>query len=344
MMALQQLGTAAGAPRHVSVLRDEAVTALAPIDGGTYIDGTFGAGGYTRAILDISDAKVLGIDRDSDAILGGAQLVEDAKGRLTLVQGRFGDLKEIVQELGVDRVDGIVLDVGVSSMQLDTADRGFSFRFDGPLDMRMGREGPSAADLVNELAEKDLAALIRTFGEERRASAIAKSIVAERANGRIETTTQLSRICEAVLGRHPDMINPATRTFQALRIAVNDELGELLRALFAAEEVLAPGGRLAVVSFHSLEDRIVKTFLAERSRTTPNISRHVPATFAAAPTFIPIVRSATPGDDEMARNPRARSARLRAAERTEAPARGASEPLAYGVPQLSALTQFMARA
>jgi 16S rRNA (cytosine1402-N4)-methyltransferase len=343
MMALQQLETAGG-QRHVSVLRDEAVTALAPIDGGTYIDGTFGAGGYTRAILDISDSKVLGIDRDSDAILGGAQLVEDAKGRLTLVQGRFGDLKEIVQELGVDRVDGVVLDVGVSSMQLDTADRGFSFRFDGPLDMRMGREGPSAADLVNELAEKDLAALIRTFGEERRASAIAKSIVAERANGRIETTTQLSRICEAVLGRHPDMINPATRTFQALRIAVNDELGELLRALFAAEEVLAPGGRLAVVSFHSLEDRIVKTFLAERSRTTPNISRHVPATFAAAPTFIPIVRSATPGDDEMARNPRARSARLRAAERTEAPARGASDPLAYGVPQLSALTQFMARA
>src|SRR5262249_40583249 len=161
---------------------------------------------------------------------------------------------------GVDRVDGVVLDVGVSSMQLDTADRGFSFRFDGPLDMRMGREGPSAADLVNELAEKDLAALIRTFGEERRASAIAQSIVAERANGRIDTTTQLARICESVLGRNPDMINPATRTFQALRIAVNDELGELLRALFAAEEVLAPGGRLAVVSFHSLEDRIVKTF------------------------------------------------------------------------------------
>jgi 16S rRNA (cytosine1402-N4)-methyltransferase len=344
MMGLQDLESVAGTQRHISVLRDEAVTALAPIDGGTYIDGTFGAGGYSRAILDMADTKVLGIDRDQDAILGGATLVEDAKGRLTLVQGRFGDLKDIVHELGVERVDGVVLDVGVSSMQLDTADRGFSFRFEGPLDMRMGGEGASAADLVNELAEKDLAALIRTFGEERRASAIAKAIVAERASARIDTTTQLSRICEGVLGRHPDMINPATRTFQALRIAVNDELGELLRALFAAEEVLAPGGRLAVVSFHSLEDRIVKTFLAERSRTTPNVSRHAPATFAAAPTFIPIIRSATPGEDEMARNPRARSARLRAAERTEAPARGASDPLAYGVPQLSALTQFMARA
>jgi 16S rRNA (cytosine1402-N4)-methyltransferase len=343
MMGLQ-LDTAPGAQRHVSVLRDEAVTALAPIDGGLYVDGTFGAGGYTSAILDMADTKVLGIDRDLDAVTGGSSLVEDAKGRLTLVQGRFGDIKDILQELGVDRVDGIVLDVGVSSMQLDTAERGFSFRFDGPLDMRMGQEGPSAADLVNELAEKDLAALIRTFGEERRATAIAKAIVAERASARIETTMQLSRICEGVLGRHPDMINPATRTFQALRIAVNDELGELVRALFASEEVLAPGGRLAVVSFHSLEDRIVKTFLAERSRTTPNVSRHAPATFAAAPTFIPIVRSATPGEEEMSRNPRARSARLRAAERTEAPARGASDPLAYGVPQLSALTQFMARA
>jgi 16S rRNA (cytosine1402-N4)-methyltransferase len=343
MMGLQ-LDTSPGAQRHISVLRDEAVSALAPIDGGLYVDGTFGAGGYSRAILDMADTKVLGIDRDEDAITGGASLVEDAKGRLTLVQGRFGDIKEIIQELGVDRVDGVVLDVGVSSMQLDTAERGFSFRFDGPLDMRMERDGPSAADLVNELAEKDLAALIRTFGEERRAGHIAKAILAERANGRIASTAQLAKICESVLGRHPDMIHPATRTFQALRIAVNDELGELLRALFAAEEVLAPGGRLAVVSFHSLEDRIVKTFLAERSRTTPNVSRHAPATFAATPTFIPIIRSATPGEDEMARNPRARSARLRAAERTEAPARGASEPLAYGVPQLSALTSYMARA
>jgi 16S rRNA (cytosine1402-N4)-methyltransferase len=343
MMALQQLETPAGAARHLSVMRDEAVAALAPIDGGTYIDGTFGAGGYSRAILDIADAKVVGIDRDQTAITGGATLVEDYKGRLTLVEGRFGDLRDIVHDLGIERVEGVVLDVGVSSMQLDTAERGFSFRFDGPLDMRMGRSGPNAADLVNELAEKDLAALLRTFGEERQAGRIAKAIVAERANGRIETTDKLAKICESVLGKNPDMIHPATRTFQALRIAVNNELGELLKALFAAEEILAPGGRLAVVSFHSLEDRIVKTFLAERSRTTPNVSRHAPATFAAAPTFIPIVRSAVPGDDEMARNPRARSARLRAAERTHAPARPDGDPLAYGVPQLAALNHFMAR-
>lgn len=343
MMALLDLETPAQAQRHISVMREEAVAALAPVDGGTYIDGTFGAGGYTRAILEIADTKVVGIDRDRDAIEAGAALVKRAKGRLTLVEGRFGDLKTIVHDLGIERVEGVVLDVGVSSVQLDTAERGFSFRFDGPLDMRMGRAGPSAEDLVNELAEKDLAALIRTFGEERRANAIAKAIVAERANARIDTTQKLARICESVLGRAPDGIHPATRTFQALRIAVNDELGELLRALFAAEEVLAPGGRLAVVSFHSLEDRIVKTFLAERTRTTPNVSRHAPATFAAAPTFIPIVRSATPGDAETARNPRARSARLRAAERTDAPARPEGDPLAYGVPQLSALTQFMAR-
>jgi 16S rRNA (cytosine1402-N4)-methyltransferase len=343
MMALQP-GQDGSKPRHISVLRDEAVDALALVDGGVYIDGTFGAGGYSRAILDMADAHVIGIDRDVEAVAGAATLVDQAGGRLMVVEGRFGDLKSIVQELGVDRVDGVVLDVGVSSMQLDTAERGFSFRFDGPLDMRMGREGPSAADLVNELAEKDLASLIRALGEERRANAVAKAVVAERANGRIESTAQLARICEAVIGRIPDQIHPATRTFQALRIAVNDELGELLRALFAAEEVLSPGGRLAVVSFHSLEDRIVKTFLAERSRTTPNVSRHAPATFAATPTFVPIVRSATPGDEEMARNPRARSARLRAAERTDAAARGAGDPMAYGVPQLSALAAFMERA
>ncbi|MFC5069244.1 16S rRNA (cytosine(1402)-N(4))-methyltransferase RsmH [Flaviflagellibacter deserti] len=331
-----------GAPvRHISVLRDEAVDALAPVDGALYIDGTFGAGGYSRALLEMADCRIVGIDRDREAIAGGASLVEASQGRLMLVNGRFGDLKEITANLGVERVDGIVLDVGVSSMQIDDAHRGFSFRFDGPLDMRMGGEGPSAADLVNDLSEKDLAALIRTLGEERRANAIAKAIVSERNNSRIETTLHLAKICETVLGRAFDQINPATRTFQALRIAVNDELGELLRALFAAEEVLAPGGRLAVVSFHSLEDRIVKTFLAERSRTTPNVSRHAPATFAAAPTFIPVVRSATPGDDEIARNPRSRSARLRAAERTDAPARGPSDSLAYGVPHLPALTTIM---
>lgn len=330
-----------GGLRHVSVLRDEAVDALAPVDGGFYVDGTFGAGGYSRALLEMADCRVLGIDRDPTAITGGAQLVESAQGRLALVQGRFGDVSRIVEELGAERVDGVVLDLGVSSMQLDTAERGFSFRFDGPLDMRMGTDGPSAADLVNEMAEKDLAALIRALGEERRANAVARAIVADRAKARFETTLQLARVVESVVGRSNDAIHPATRTFQALRIAVNDELGELARALFAAEAILSPGGRLAVVSFHSLEDRIVKTFLAERSRTTSGVSRHSPATFTAPPTFIPIIRSATPGDDEIAGNPRARSARLRAAERTDAPAREDGDPLAYGVPYLPALADFL---
>lgn len=330
-------------PRHVSVMRDEAVDALAPFDGGQYIDGTFGAGGYSRALLELADCNVLGIDRDPTAVAGGAGLVAHYGGRLKLAQGRFSEMKELVATLGIERVDGVVLDLGISSMQIDTAERGFSFRFDGPLDMRMGSDGPSAEDLVNDLAEKDLAALIRALGEERRAGAVARAIVAERANGRIDSTGRLARIVEGAVGRSSDLIHPATRTFQALRIAVNDELGELLRALFAAEEILAPGGRLAVVSFHSLEDRIVKTFLAERSRRTSTVSRHVPATFTAPPTFVPIMRSSTPSEREVAHNPRARSARLRAAERTDAPARGAGDPLAYGVPLVQALQHYMDR-
>jgi 16S rRNA (cytosine1402-N4)-methyltransferase len=330
--------------RHVPVLRNEAIEALAPVDGGLYVDGTFGAGGYTTALLAAADCRVVGIDRDATAIAGGADLVADAHGRLSLVLGRIGDLDAIVAASDLPPLDGVVLDLGVSSMQLDIAARGFSFRRDGPLDMRMGQSGPSAADLVNELAEKDLAALIRTLGEERRAGAVARAVAAERANGRIQTTLQLARLVEAAVGRSNDGIHPATRTFQALRIAVNDELGELARALFAAEAVLAPGGRLVVVSFHSLEDRIVKTFLAERSRTTSSVSRHAPATFAAAPTFIPVIRrGATAGEAEVAANPRARSARLRAAERTAAPARGPSDPLAYGVPHLPALSRLFER-
>lgn len=329
--------------RHVSVMRDEAVDALAPVDGGFYIDGTFGAGGYSRQILDLADCRVLGVDRDPTAIAGGAGLVSAYRGRLTLAQGRFSEMGELVESLGDERVDGVVLDLGVSSMQLDTAERGFSFRFDGPLDMRMGTEGPSAEDLVNDLAEKDLAAVIRAFGEERRANAVARAIVAERAKGRIATTAHLARVVEGAVGRAHDLIHPATRTFQALRIAVNDELGELLRALFVAEDILAPGGRLSVVSFHSLEDRIVKTFLAERSRRNSPVSRHVPATFTAPPTFVPIIRSSTPSEEEVEHNPRARSARLRAAERTDAPARGAGDPLAYGVPLVQALSHYMGR-
>jgi 16S rRNA (cytosine1402-N4)-methyltransferase len=340
------LDVAAGRPaaRHVPVLREEAIEALAPVDGGIYVDGTFGAGGYSTALLAVADCKVVGIDRDGAAVAASTELVADAAGRLTVMLGCIGDLAAIVAARDLPPLDGVVLDLGVSSMQLDTAARGFSFRRDGPLDMRMGETGPSAADLVNELAEKDLAALIRTLGEERRAGAVARAIVAERSSGRIATTLQLARVVESAVARANDGIHPATRTFQALRIAVNDELGELARALFAAETVLAPGGRLVVVSFHSLEDRIVKTFLAERSRTTSTVSRHVPATFAAAPTFIPVIRrGATPGSAEIAANPRARSARLRAAERTAAPARGESDPLAYGVPHLPALSRLFER-
>jgi 16S rRNA (cytosine1402-N4)-methyltransferase len=336
----EHAGSAEAGARHIPVLREEAVDALAPVDGGVYVDGTFGAGGYTRAILELADCHVVGVDRDDTAIAGGAALTAASGGRLRLVHARFGDLGERAEALGLDRVDGIVLDLGVSSMQLDQAERGFSFRFDGPLDMRMGREGPSAADLVNEMAEKDLAALVRTFGEERRANAVARAVVGERALGPIRSTLQLARIVEGAVGRSNDGIHPATRTFQALRIAVNDELGELVRALFAAEALLAPGGRLVVVSFHSLEDRIVKTFLAERSRTSSGVSRHLPATFAAQPTFVPLIRRAAgASEEEVAMNPRARSAKLRAAERTDAPARGASDPLAYGVPHLPALAR-----
>jgi 16S rRNA (cytosine1402-N4)-methyltransferase len=332
------------AVRHVPVLRDEAIDALAPVDGGLYVDGTFGAGGYSRALLAAADCRVIAIDRDAEALAAGGMLAAEVGPRLVLVRGRFGDLQAILAERGIGAVDGVVLDLGVSSMQLDTAQRGFSFRFDGPLDMRMGGEGPSAADLVHDLAEKDLAALIRTLGEERRAGSVARAIVAERAGGRIETTLHLARLVESVVGRSNDGIHPATRTFQALRIAVNDELGEIARALFAAEAVLAPGGRLAVVSFHSLEDRNVKTFLADRSRTTSGTSRHAPATFAAAPTFVLLGRRAeTAGGAELAANPRARSARLRAAERTAAPARGPGDPLAYGVPHLPTLSRLFER-
>lgn len=328
-----------GSARHVPVLLDDVVAALDPRDGETYVDGTFGAGGYSQAVLEAADCKVIGIDRDPDAVAGAFGLVREMRGRLTVVEDRFGNLEDVLGSLGLDEVDGIMLDVGVSSMQIDEAGRGFSFRNDGPLDMRMGRRGPSAADLVAELSEQDLASILRTLGEERRAGAIARAIVAERSKAPIATTLQLARIVEGVLGRPPDGINPATRTFQALRIAVNDELGELARALFAAEKKLAPGGRLVVVSFHSLEDRIVKTFLADRSRTLSGGSRHAPAIEVPPPTFQLQQRGATmPQERELSMNPRARSARLRAAVRTEAPPRE-GDALAFGVPQLPCLAE-----
>ncbi|MCZ0738485.1 16S rRNA (cytosine(1402)-N(4))-methyltransferase RsmH [Phreatobacter sp. AB_2022a] len=316
---------AAGGPaRHIPVLLAEVMTALALEPGATVIDGTFGAGGYSRAILDAGGTQVLAIDRDPTAIAGGAALVAASQGRLDLVEGRFSRLDAIARERGHPAVDAVVLDIGVSSMQLDEAERGFSFRFDGPLDMRMAISGESAADLVARLPEAELADLIYRYGEERLSRPIAKAIVRERALQPIETTRRLADIVARVVRGKPGDIHPATRTFQALRIAVNEELAELEQALAAAERVLRPGGRLVVVTFHSLEDRIVKQFLSQRAAVSAGGSRHAPAAAVAEPTFTLLGRKAVAaGEAEAAANPRARSAKLRAAVRTGAPAREA---------------------
>lgn len=313
-----------GAP-HTPVLLREVVEALDPREGATIVDGTFGAGGYSRALLEVADCTVWGIDRDPEAVARGAEMAKQFDGRLRVLHGRFGDMAGLLADAGVTSVDGVVLDLGVSSMQIDTAERGFSFRFDGPLDMRMDPDtGESAADLVNSEDEGDLAHLIYMFGEERHARRIARAIVTARADGPIEGTAALAEIVRAAVPapKGPRKIDPATRTFQALRIRVNDELGELDRGLAAAEALLAEGGRLAVVTFHSLEDRPVKRFLRDRSGGAPKGSRHLPAGEAGpAPTFTLLTRNAiSPQDDETAANPRARSARLRAAARTAAPA------------------------
>jgi 16S rRNA (cytosine1402-N4)-methyltransferase len=327
-------GVAGGLARHVPVLIEEVLEILAPVAGGTYIDGTFGAGGYTSAILD-RGASVIAIDRDPTAIAAGAALTDATGDRLTLVEGRFADLDAIARAHGRERVDGVVLDVGVSSMQLDTAERGFSFRADGPLDMRMGSEGPTAADIVNGMERGDLARVIAVLGEEKKARLVAAAIDRARRAGPISTTAELAEIVAKAIGRGgADRIHPATRTFQALRIFVNRELDELADALAASERVLAPGGRLVVVSFHSLEDRIVKRFLADRSADRPTGSRHQPELVVAPPTFELLVKGAVePGEAEVQRNPRARSARLRAARRTTAAARPLDAE-AIGVPAL----------
>lgn len=312
---------AGGSAPHIPVLGGPAIELLNIHDGGVYVDGTFGAGGYTRAILAKANCTVIGIDRDQTAVALGAGLVEDAKGRLTLIEDRFSNLDAVVRSANKDKVDGVVLDLGVSSMQLDTAERGFSFRLDGPLDMRMSDEGISAADVINAASERDLANIIFMLGEERQSRGIARAIVKARAQARIDTTRALADIVASVVRSRPGDIHPATRTFQALRIYVNDELGELVVALEAAERVLKPGARLVVVSFHSLEDRIVKTFLADRGETRGG-SRHAPEIEARALTFrILTKRPVIAEDSEIERNPRARSAKLRAAERTDADAR-----------------------
>jgi 16S rRNA (cytosine1402-N4)-methyltransferase len=326
---------AGGLARHIPVLGRAAVALLAVRPGGVYVDATFGAGGYSRDILAAQDCKVIGIDRDPSAIVRAADLVRAAEGRLTLIEGRFSELASLVG--GQGPIDGVVFDLGVSSMQLDEAERGFSFRHDGPLDMRMGRNGPSAADVVARADEHDLAAIIATLGEERHARAVARAIVAARRHGPIETTRTLADIVAGVVHARADSIHPATRTFQALRIFVNEELHELAAGLVAAEQVLVPGGRLVVVSFHSLEDRIAKAFLIDRSRPAAG-SRHSPVPTAVPPTFRVLTkRPVVPDEAEIAVNPRARSAKLRAAERTDAPMRSAS--LLHVLPRLPAPTE-----
>ncbi|MFN0264301.1 16S rRNA (cytosine(1402)-N(4))-methyltransferase RsmH [Tepidamorphus sp. 3E244] len=308
---------------HIPVLLDEVVEALQPADGDVIIDGTFGAGGYSRAILDAASTHVIGIDRDPDAVAGAADMVARYDGRLQVVRGVFSQMVEIAEDLGHESVDGVVLDIGVSSMQLDQAERGFSFQNDGPLDMRMGQDGDSAADLVNTLPEEELADVIFRYGEERASRRIAKAIVKRRAEMPFTRTLDLADcVSKCLPPRRFGEKHPATRTFQGLRIAVNDELGEIGRAMEEAEKILKPGGRLAIVTFHSLEDRMVKKFFAERSGRTGGGSRHLPQADLPEPTFrMESGDKRTAGKAELEANPRARSARLRAATRTGAPAR-----------------------
>ena len=340
MMAGRGAGlTAAGGPaRHIPVMLSEVIEALDPRDGKHFIDGTFGAGGYSRSLLEAARCNVLAIDRDPAAAQFAQALEERFPGRLKFVLGRYAEMREIAEREGIAAVDGVALDLGVSSMQLDEAERGFSFSQDGPLDMRMGAEGPTASDLVNALPERDLAAIIATLGEEKRARAIARAIVARRAEEPLTRTGELADIVARVLGRrHDDPKHPATRTFQALRLYLNDELVELARGMNAAEHLLKPTGRLAVVTFHSLEDRIAKRFFGARSMPAPKGSRHLPE--KGGSNFLPSFRllnrrPLSPSKDEIRLNPRARSARLRAGERTDAPPH-ALDLASLGVPRIA---------
>ena len=307
---------------HIPVLLKEVLAALKPRDGGVYVDGTFGNGGYSRGLLEAADCAVWGVDRDPGVIAKSRDMEAEFGGRLRVIEGRFGDMFDLLSAEGVSAVDGVALDLGVSSMQLDQAERGFSFMSDGPLDMRMEQKGQSAADVVNNFGEEDLANIIYEFGEERRSRWVAHAIVEARAEQKITRTGQLADIVCRVVKKSKDGIHPATRTFQGLRIYVNDELGEVDRGLSGAERLLAPGGCLAVVAFHSLEDKRVKAFLNARSGNLPNPSRYVPDTGekGPAPTF-KLLKKGTikPTAEECKINPRSRSSRLRIAERTDAP-------------------------
>jgi 16S rRNA (cytosine1402-N4)-methyltransferase len=302
---------------HQPVLLDEVVAGLAVQPGTTQVDGTFGAGGYTKALLGAGAGRVIAFDRDPTAIAEGASLVPDP--RLTLVHERFSRMDRALTERGLAPVDGVALDIGVSSMQLDRAERGFSFSNDGPLDMRMSQAGQSAAEFLNTADEAEIARVLKDYGEEPRARSVARAIVAARP---LTRTAELAAVVRKALGfRQGQKSDPATRTFQAIRIHLNAELDELEQGLRAAERVLRPGGRLAVVTFHSLEDRIVKRFLKERSGALPSGSRHRPMVATGpAPSFEKVAKPVAPSERELALNPRARSARLRTAVRTDAPA------------------------
>jgi 16S rRNA (cytosine1402-N4)-methyltransferase len=316
-------------PGHVPVLLAEAMEALDPREGGLYVDGTFGAGGYTRALLD-HGARVIALDRDPSAVRAGEALKASSGGQLELVEARFGELDEAVKRLGVDAVDGVVLDIGVSSMQLDEAARGFSLRFDAPLDMRMGSSGRSAAEILRDEDEATIADILFHYGEERASRRIARAIVADRETKPFTSTLELARMIARVApARRGELTHPATRAFQALRIAVNDELSELAYGLSAAEQLLAVGGRLVVVTFHSLEDRIVKQFFAARSGRGRAASRRLPGEPAEAePTFeVPRGQPIEASEAEISANPRSRSAKLRFGVRSSAPPRGRDEAI-----------------
>lgn len=324
---------------HLPVMLAEVLDTLAPNDGDIIIDGTFGGGGYSRAILKAARCSVIGVDRDLDAILRAEKMAQEFP-RLLPLLGRFGELDELAGQAGFPKVDGVVLDIGVSSFQIDQAGRGFSFQKDGPLDMRMGAAGASAADVVNGLSERDLADVIFRLGEERNSRRIARAIVERRVAAPLRTTADLAAVVEeAVGGRKGGRVHPATQTFQAIRMYVNDELGELARGLNAAERVLRPGGRLVVVTFHSLEDRLVKTWIRERTGGVPARSRHVPLLAKPKPpSFAQITNKALqPSEKEVETNPRARSARLRAVVRTDAPAQGGPADDGMDLPPITEL-------